>query len=125
MLIFRYVIVYQKGYQSEDIGLSAVTTKLKGTVLTNLSIDLPVRVNNRTIKSTVYDGPRIWDSSDYVIPPEVMMIWNTRNELFENIMKTEPTVTKKFNLFDQVCSYECCSSRWGWGQKESRAQSLE
>ena len=71
MLNFRYVIIYEKGYQSTNIGLASVTTKLKGTALTNLSIEVPVKVNDQIIQNTLYNGPRIWDSSDYVIPPEV------------------------------------------------------
>ena len=69
---FSYVIVYEKGYQSVDVGLSSVTTKLKGTALTNLSIKFPVEVGNGTESGKLFDGPRIWDSSDYVIPPEVI-----------------------------------------------------
>jgi hypothetical protein len=65
------VIIYEKGYQSTDIGLSSVTTKLKGTALTNLSIRFPIKSDGKNETGTIYDGPRIWDSSDYVIPPEV------------------------------------------------------
>ena len=71
MLYFRYVIIYKKGYQSTYTGLTSVTSKLKGTALTNLSIKAPVKVNDKIIKNTLYNGPRIWDSSDYVITPEV------------------------------------------------------
>ncbi|XP_028400560.1 P2X purinoceptor 4-like isoform X1 [Dendronephthya gigantea] len=68
--VIGYVIIYEKGYQSFDVGLSSVTTKLKGTALTNLSINFPVNISNGIESSKLFDGPRIWDSSDYVIPPE-------------------------------------------------------
>jgi hypothetical protein len=71
-LNFSYVIIYEKGYQSSSVGLSSVTTKLKGTALTNLSIQFPVTVDGKNESGTIFDGPRIWDSSDYVIPPEVI-----------------------------------------------------
>ena len=69
---FSYVIVYKRGYQAFDVGLSSVTTKLKGTAFTNLSIKFPVNVSNGTESGKLFDGPRVWDSSDYVIPPEVI-----------------------------------------------------
>ncbi|CAB4008602.1 P2X purinoceptor 4-like [Paramuricea clavata] len=68
--VIGYVIIYEKGYQSSSVGLSSVTTKLKGTALTNLSIKFPVTVDGKNESGTIFDGPRIWDSSDYVIPPE-------------------------------------------------------
>ena len=51
-----------------------MTTKLKGTALTNLSLDFPVNVSGKEESGTLFDGPRIWDSSDYVIPPEVLLL---------------------------------------------------
>ncbi|CAB4015115.1 P2X purinoceptor 4-like [Paramuricea clavata] len=66
----NYVIIWKKGYQLSDVGLSYVTTKLKGTALTNLAIKFPVKVGDKNETGTIFDGPRIWDSSDYVIPPE-------------------------------------------------------
>ena len=68
---YSYVIIYKKGYQKSGIGLSSVTTKLKGTALTNLSIKYPVTVDGKRETGTIFDGPRIWDSSDYVIPRQV------------------------------------------------------
>ena len=66
------MIIHKKGYQLSSVGLSSVTTKLKGTALTNLSIKFPVTVGDKNESGTIFDGPRIWDSSDYVIPPEVV-----------------------------------------------------
>ncbi|XP_046841171.1 P2X purinoceptor 4-like [Xenia sp. Carnegie-2017] len=65
--VIGYVIIYKKGYQLSEIGLSSVTTKLKGTALTNLSIQFPI---NESLAQNLFNGPRIWDSADYVIPPE-------------------------------------------------------
>lgn len=54
--ICRWVFVIKKGYQDVDTSIqSSVITKLKGVAFTNTS-DL---------------GERLWDASDYVIPPQV------------------------------------------------------
>ncbi|XP_068749787.1 P2X purinoceptor 4-like isoform X2 [Montipora capricornis] len=57
--VIGYVIVYKKGYQEFQEPFSSVTTKVKGVSLTNLSQQL-----------ALYGGVHVWDSSDYVIPPE-------------------------------------------------------
>ncbi|XP_015780585.1 PREDICTED: P2X purinoceptor 4-like [Acropora digitifera] len=57
--IIGYVIVYKKGYQEFQEPYSSVTTKVKGVSLTNLSQQL-----------ALYGGVHLWDSSDFVIPPE-------------------------------------------------------
>lgn len=57
----RYAIVWKKGYQEFDTGLSAVTTKLKGTSLVNFT----------GFKSPLLNGMHIFDPADYVIPPQV------------------------------------------------------
>lgn len=58
--LLRYVIVYKKGYQEFQEPYSSVTTKVKGVSLTNLSQQL-----------ALYGGVHVWDSADFVIPPEV------------------------------------------------------
>ena len=58
----RYVIIWKKGYQDSEYVQSAVTTKLKGVVYTNFT-------NIPGLSS------RIWDVSDYVVPPQVCCIW--------------------------------------------------
>ena len=64
--VIGYVIVYEKGYQKFDEGLATVTTKVKGIGYTNLSIRYPVRIKNRTTSRAYNQGPRAWDSTDYV-----------------------------------------------------------
>ena len=63
--IIGYVIVYQKGYQQFDPVESAVTTKLKGITFTNFTdqelINVPMEWK--------YLYRRIWDVTDYVVPP--------------------------------------------------------
>ncbi len=59
-VIFRYVIVYKKGYQETDSAKGTVTTKVKGIASTLHRTDLP----------DIYR--RVWDTPDYVIPPQVM-----------------------------------------------------
>lgn len=61
--LYRYVIVYKKGYQEFDDVESATTAKLKGVIytnFTNLTGDLDKIINHR-----------IFDVADYVIPPQV------------------------------------------------------
>ena len=54
----RYAIVWEKGYQEFDAVESAVTSKLKGVIFTNDS-----RLDDKY--------RRVWDVSDYVVPPQV------------------------------------------------------
>jgi P2X purinoceptor 4 len=53
---YSYVIIYRKGYQDTDSIVSSVTTKMKGTAMTN------------------YSARRLWDVAEYVIPPQVKEI---------------------------------------------------
>ena len=57
----RYAIIYEKGYQRTENVVSAVTTKVQGLGYTN--------------GTGIYEnaGNRTWDSSDYVVPPQVIM----------------------------------------------------
>jgi hypothetical protein len=59
----RYVLVYNKGYQESCHVESTVVTKVKGVLYTNYS-DEGLAVPNHP---ELYR--RIWDPSDYVIPP--------------------------------------------------------
>ncbi|OQV17891.1 P2X purinoceptor 4 [Hypsibius exemplaris] len=57
--IVGYVIVWKKGYQLTENVESTVTSKVKGVVLTNVSLfgeDNPTE--------------RVWDTADYVVPPQ-------------------------------------------------------
>ncbi|XP_071477114.1 P2X purinoceptor 4-like [Diadema antillarum] len=62
--IIGWVLVYKKGYQSTDDVVSAVTCKLKGVAYTNITDDPNLNVKD----TSPYN--RIWDVSDYVIPPQ-------------------------------------------------------
>ena len=55
----RYAIIYEKGYQTTEEVVSAVTTKVVG-----------IGYTNGTGQYT-NAGNRVWDSSDYVVPPQV------------------------------------------------------
>jgi len=66
--LFSYVIIYEKGYQETQTPYSAVTTKVKGTSWTNLTSTL------KHSNFSLYDGMFVWDSSDYIIPPEVICL---------------------------------------------------
>ncbi|XP_072043604.1 P2X purinoceptor 4-like isoform X2 [Amphiura filiformis] len=62
--IIGWVLIYEKGYQSTDEVVSAITTKLKGVSYTDITNN-PLRL----VKDpTPYN--RIWDPADYVVPPE-------------------------------------------------------
>ncbi|KAK9970641.1 hypothetical protein ABG768_026567 [Culter alburnus] len=58
LLIIAYVAIYvcwqQRAYQDQDSVISSVSTKVKGNILTNSSIE----------------GVHVWDVSEYVIPPQ-------------------------------------------------------
>ena len=57
--IVGYVVVWKKGYQEEDIAVSAVTTKLKGSTFVDFGNF-----------SRYLRGIQIYDPSDYVVPPQ-------------------------------------------------------
>jgi len=59
-----YVIIYKKGYQDTEEPYSAVTTKVKGTSLTNLTHTM----NQSSFP--LYGGIHVWDSADFIVPPE-------------------------------------------------------
>lgn len=48
------MFIYEKGYQSTDIAVSSVFTKMKGVGYTNIN-----------------GSERVWDVADYVFPPQV------------------------------------------------------
>lgn len=51
---YRWVFIYEKGYQSTDTAVSSVFTKMKGVGYTNEA-----------------GRERVWDVADYVFPPQV------------------------------------------------------
>ena len=62
-----YVIIIKKGYQDTEKPYSSVTTKVKGTALTNLT-------STSGQSFPLYGGVHLWDSPDYIVPPEVS-VW--------------------------------------------------
>ena len=58
---YSFAIVRNQGYDEFEDVLSTVTTKVKGIGYTNGSGPFENA------------GDRVWDSSDYVIPPQVIM----------------------------------------------------
>ena len=62
------MIVVKHGAQETDTALSAVTTKVKGVLYTNLSAVFGTNVTGENLKPL--DG-RIWDAADYVNPSQV------------------------------------------------------
>lgn len=58
-------MIYKKGYQETENVESTVTSKVKGIVMTN-----------HTDPQTNVTVPRIWDTPDYVVPPQVIQLEN-------------------------------------------------
>ena len=68
------MIVYKKGYQEFQEPYSSVTTKVKGLSLTDLTRSGP--------EFPLYGGVHVWDSSDFVVPPEVQTFSSNYNNWF-------------------------------------------
>ena len=54
---YRYVIIYEKGYQATDKAIVSTITKVKGTTFVDFG----------KFNSTLFNGVRIYDPEDYVI----------------------------------------------------------
>jgi len=73
---------------------SSVTTKLKGVSFTNLTMKNGV--------FPLYGGPHVWDEADYVVPPEVINIFQyllifCNNIIIEGLhVRIMPVYTNKF-----------------------------
>jgi len=57
--MFRYVLIYTRGYQWREIGQSVMLTKVKGISSSIGRDDLPA------------DYRRIWDPTDFTVTPMV------------------------------------------------------
>ena len=64
--LFRFAIIFKKGYQEFDSVQGAITTKVKGVAKTE-----------NLFSNT--SGPRIWDVNDYVVPPQVGEVYSKFN----------------------------------------------
>ena len=73
------MIVYKKGYQEFQKPYSSVTTKVKGVSLTNLT--------NSSQELPLYGGVHVWDSSDFVVPPEVINNTISKWKCIEHLCK--------------------------------------
>ena len=56
MFPYRWVFIYEKGYQSTDTAISSVFTKMKGVGYTS---------------EKGHERERVWDVADYVFPAQV------------------------------------------------------
>ncbi|XP_013091481.2 P2X purinoceptor 4-like isoform X1 [Biomphalaria glabrata] len=94
--IIGYVIVYKKGYQEFDTCQSAITTKLKGVVFSNLSHLSDI-------------GVRTWDVADYVIPPQEIGATFVMTNVIPTLNQTQstcpedPTIDGSFCIDDSSC----------------------
>ena len=81
LLYYRFAIVLEKGYAEFEDVLSTVTTKVEGLDYTD--------------GAGIYEnvGNRVWDSSDYVIPPQVwsQITWCQQAFMY-SIIFSHPTV---------------------------------
>jgi len=57
------VIIYKKGYQQFENGVSTVTTKLKGAAF--------VDFGHSNLNSSLFRGITAYDAADYIVPPQV------------------------------------------------------
>jgi len=57
------VIIYKKGYQQFENGVSTVTTKLKGAAF--------VDFGHSNLNSSLFRGITTYDAADYIVPPQV------------------------------------------------------
>ena len=64
------MIGIKHGHQETDNPMSAVTTKVKGVLYTNLSTMFGINVTSENLKQL--DG-RVWDAADYVNPSQVSL----------------------------------------------------
>ncbi|XP_025070611.1 P2X purinoceptor 5 isoform X3 [Alligator sinensis] len=84
-----WVFVIKKGYQDVDTSIqSSVITKLKGVAFTNTS-DL---------------GERLWDASDYVIPPQGESIFFVMTNLIVTLNQTQNMCPESPAIPDALCS---------------------
>ncbi|KAG8228893.1 hypothetical protein J437_LFUL007630 [Ladona fulva] len=87
--MFRYVIIYNKGYQECDRVESSVTTKVKGVTFTNFSKD---EFQVPATHIPLYN--RLWDVSEYVIPA-------SENDAFFIMTNTIITPNQSFGTCDE------------------------
>ena len=93
-------MIYNKGYQEKDEVVSAVTSKVKGLVLTNFT-DLEL---DNVPPHWRYLYNRIWDVTDFVVPP----LENNAVFVMTNVVIT-PNQTR--GVCPEVGVWQCSSDR--------------
>ena len=74
-----YVLVIKKGYLKCEDGETVSTTKVDGIAYTNSSLfNIPPLDNQYS--------DRVWDTADYVIPPEVIITFIMFNLILQQLM---------------------------------------
>jgi len=61
VVFFSYAIIYEKGYQKKEDVVSSVSIKVQGVDYTDGKGNF------------MNAGDRVWDTADYVIPPQVIV----------------------------------------------------
>ncbi|KAL3856151.1 hypothetical protein ACJMK2_010939, partial [Sinanodonta woodiana] len=90
--VIGYAIVYKKGYQEFDDVQGAVTTKLKGVALTNLSLP------------GLHD--RIWDVVDYVVPSQENSAFFVTTNLIITENQTMRTCEEDPSVYGADCTQD-------------------
>ncbi|XP_058963911.2 P2X purinoceptor 4-like isoform X1 [Pocillopora verrucosa] len=93
--VIGYVIVYKKGYQESQKPYSSVTTKVKGLSFTNLT--------NKSMELFLYGGFHVWDSSDFVIPPEENNVVFVMTNMIISPNQNQSTCPEDPNFTDVRC----------------------
>ncbi|KAK6184442.1 hypothetical protein SNE40_006913 [Patella caerulea] len=91
--VIGFAIIYKKGYQDFDDVNSAVTTKLKGVALTNLT-------------DQGINGTRVWDVADYVIPPQENNAFFVMTNVIVTPGQQQDTCLESPSVPDGICSAE-------------------
>ncbi|XP_055957799.1 P2X purinoceptor 4 isoform X2 [Patella vulgata] len=89
--VIGFAIIYKKGYQDFDDVNSAVTTKLKGVALTNLTDE-------------GINGTRVWDVADYVIPPQENNAFFVMTNVIVTPGQQQTTCLESPSVPDGLCS---------------------
>lgn len=116
--VIIYVIIYKKGYQDTQKPYSSVTTKVKGVWSTNLTTVL-----NKSFP--LYGGIHVWDSSDYVVPPEENGAFFVMTNMIITPDQSQGACPEDPDLADVVCNNDSdCQAmepiHYGHGVKTGR-----
>lgn len=93
--VVGYALVYNKGYQDFDEVTSAATTKVKGTIYTNIT-DFPPELEH------LYNH-RIWDVGDYVEPAQENGAFFVMTNVEITPNQTQGACDEDPNMPDVIC----------------------